>query len=119
MSNKEPVYSNRDMVKLANTFDIGLDNLVIKRYDELSEISNSISLFDISNGKRKELEDFFQNAKKPETLSPEFIFLCLKFSPRFYNFAQLVIEDGKKKKMDKYNSRIKDVFSKIFKQKTK
>ena len=118
IENREPVYGNSDMVKLANTFGICLDDLVIKRYDEIVKISDSITLFDINNEERKELVDFFQNAKKPTKVSVEFIFLCLKFNPQFYNFAQMIIRDGKKKKLNKDND-VKSVIANFFHKKTK
>ena len=118
IEDREPVYSNADMVKLANAFGIGLDDLIIKRYNQIAEISDSITLFDVSNKECNELVDFFQNAKRPTSISPEFIFLCLKFSPKFYNFAQMVIEDGKKKKLKKGKD-IKSIIANFLHKKTK
>ena len=118
IENREPVYGNSDMVKLANTFGVCLDDLVIKRYDEIVKISDSITLFDINNEERKELVDFFQNAKKTTKVSVEFIFLCLKFNPQFYNFAQMIIRDGKKKKLNKDND-VKSIITNFFHKKTK
>ena len=115
---KEPVYHNEDMIKLANVFCINLDNLVIKRYTEIAEIKNAIKLFDIYNEKRKELEKFFINAEKPETILPEFIFLCLKFNPQFYNFAQMLLTENKKKKLKK-SKNVKSIITNCFHKKTK
>ena len=115
---REPIYSNTDMVKLANTFGISLDNLVIRRYSEIADIENAVKLFDISYGKRKEVDNFLINSEKPTTISPEFIFLCLKFNPQFYNFAQMVIADGKKKKLKKGNE-LKSLIANFLHKKTK
>ena len=116
---KEPIYSNRDMVKLENSFGIGIDDLVIRHYAEIAKIDDAINLFDIYNEERKELEAFLIDGVAPKFVSAEFILLCLKFNPQFYSFAQMVIEDAKKKKLKRNISGVKDIISKIFKQKTK
>ena len=75
---KEPIYSNRDMVKLANSFGIGIDDLVIRHYAEIAKIDDAINLFDIYNEERKELEAFLIDGVAPKFVSAEFILLCLK-----------------------------------------